>query len=76
MNKVIELVSFLQANSAVILSGIGIVVGGLISVLTGVVALMMLIPGNHPQTQLQSVIDFLQKCVDFVAKFSVPKKPA
>lgn len=73
MNKVIELVAFVQANLGVILSGVGIILGGLMSVFTGIIALMMLIPGAAPQKQLQGIVDFIQRVVDFIAKFSIPK---
>ena len=59
MAKLIEVVQFVVANYQAILSAV-------VALLTGAIAVALLIPGEQPEKTLQKVVDFL-------AKFS--KKP-
>lgn len=54
--KISQIIAFVVANYQAILAAIT-------AILTGVIGICMLIPGNQPES-------FLQKVVDFIAKFS------
>lgn len=60
MATLLAIISYISANYALIIAA-------LVGVLTALIGLFMLIPGEQPEKFLQSVVDFL-------AKFSV-KKP-
>jgi hypothetical protein len=59
MEKVLEIIGFLTANWMQ-------VAGALTAIVTGAIAIALLIPGEQPEK-------FLQKVLDFITKFS--RKP-
>jgi hypothetical protein len=54
MDKIIEIGKFVVGNYETILSAI-------VAVLTGIIAISLLIPGDQPEKALQAVVDFLKK---------------
>jgi hypothetical protein len=60
--SILNIGSFIVNNSRAI-------VGGVVAVLTGIIAICMVVPGDQPEK-------FLQGIVDFISKFSnKPKDP-
>lgn len=54
MQSVIDIFNFIAANYQAILAGI-------MAVLTGLIAIFMIIPGEQPEKALQSALDFITK---------------
>lgn len=54
MATVIEIINFIAANYQAILAA-------LVAILTGVIAICLMIPGEQPEKALQAIVDFLTK---------------
>lgn len=54
MASLIELVQWIIANGPIVVSGV-------IGILSGVIAIALLIPGEQPEKALQGIVEFLKK---------------
>jgi hypothetical protein len=54
MEKILEIVNFLAVNAQPILSA-------LVAMITAIIAIAAMIPGDQPEKFLQSVVDFISK---------------
>jgi len=54
MDSIIGIVQWIIANGPLVVSGI-------IGVLSGIIAIALLIPGEQPEKALQGIVDFLKK---------------
>jgi len=52
--------SYLEIINLIVVQG-PVVLGHLVAILTGVIAICMLIPGDFPEKQLQSFVDLIAK---------------
>lgn len=70
MAQVLEIVQFVVNNGPMFLAALVGVFIAAVALLHSLVAIFMLVPGAEPEATLQSIVDKLQKFVDFVQKFS------
>jgi hypothetical protein len=54
MDKVMQIVNFLVVNYQAIITAV-------VSILTSIIAVSLLIPGDQPEKALQGIADFLSK---------------
>lgn len=73
MESVIQVLSYIGSNYQVFLGLIGAVLVAFVALLKAIIMIAVLIPGEQPEKFLQSILDFMQKYVDWIQ--SVSKKP-
>lgn len=54
MEKIVEIVGWIVANYALVISAV-------MGILSGVIGICLLLPGDAPEKQLQAIVDFLSK---------------
>lgn len=70
MEQIVSVIGFISLNyQAIIAAVIGILVA-LVAILSGMITISLMIPGPQPEKNLQGIVDFLQRIVDFLSKFS------
>lgn len=74
IDHIIAAVKYLASNWDVVLGALIALLVGFIALMKAVIGIALLIPGEQPEKFLQSVVDLFQKYVDWLSKFS--KKPS
>jgi Zn-dependent protease len=60
IQKLIQVISWIIANYQPLLTSGLVVVGGTVTFLNALIAFFMLIPGPHPEQELQKVVDWIE----------------
>jgi hypothetical protein len=69
-----NVIQFIMAHWMEILAALLGILLALIVLIKAIILIALIIPGPQPEAFLQKMVDFIQKGVDFLAKFSKKKE--